>query len=449
MDNNKSKASTRAGIFCSILILSLVSLFSSIWAQTGTTSPFSRYGIGMLNDNGQAQSFSMGGLIAPLQGDTLTPFGLNLNNPASLPYVRLTTYEAALINSNSLLTAGPQSEGTTATTLSHMALALPIRRGWTAALSLQPLSSVGYNISTVQNQDTIGNINYKYIGTGGFDKVTLSNGFKIGQLSLGINISYLFGTIYEKRQVILPSSPSGYFNAQTTSSVNASDAYLDYGVQYGLTIKNYRHREMRDYVRIVFGATFTAASNINVFTGTLTQNYVYNGSGVVTVRDTIQNNTGRNVMHLPYQYGIGVSLRKGDRFFAGLEYDAANWSDYQLLGQSQGLANTQRIVFGMQYTPAHRTENNTSYARRITYRLGFRTATLPVVIGGSQLPENAFTMGLALPVGFNRSMMTYNTLNVGLEVGQRGNANTMTEDFFNVVVGISINDRWFIKSKFD
>ena len=154
-------------------------------------------------------------------------------------------------------------------------------------------------------------------------------------------------------------------------------------------------------------------------------------------------------MHVPYQYGIGVSLRKGDRFFAGLEYDAANWSDYQLLGQSQGLANTQRIVFGMQYTPAHRTENNTSYARRITYRLGFRTATLPVVIGGSQLPENAFTMGLALPVGFNRSMMTYNTLNVGLEVGQRGNANTMTEDFFNVVVGISINDRWFIKSKFD
>ena len=449
MNPNKSVPVKFGTISATVLLFCFIVFISDATAQTGTTSPFSRYGIGMLNDKGQAQSFSMGGLIAPLQGDTLSPFGLNIDNPASLAYVRLTTYEAALNNTNSFLISGGQTQGTTATTLGHMALALPIKRWWTSALSLQPLSSVGYKISSVQNQDSIGAVTSKYIGTGGFDKVTLSNGFRFKNLALGFNVSYLFGTVFNERQVVMPSTPLGYFNSQTTSSVNASDFYLDYGLQYGINIRRIHHREMRDVVRIVFGATFTAASNISVLTGVLTQNYIYNGSGVSTIRDTIQNNSNqKNVMRLPTQYSFGLSLRKGDRLFAGIEYSAANWSDYQLMGQSQGLANSQKVVAGIQFTPAHRADGAAPYSRRVTYRFGLRSATLPVVIGGTQLPENAITFGAAFPVGF-RNMSTFNTVNLGFELGQRGNESTMKENFFNMVIGISINDRWFVKPKFD
>jgi len=438
------------GFISAIVFLFCFMVFiTNATAQTGTTSPFSRYGIGLLNDKGQAQSFSMAGLVAPLQGDTLSPFGLNINNPASLAYVRLTTYEAALNNTNSFLISGGQTQGTTATTLGHMALALPIKRWWTAALSLQPLSSVGYKISSIQNQDSIGAVTSKYIGTGGFDKVTLSNGFRWKNLAFGFNANYLFGTIFNQRQVVMPATPFGYFNSQTTSSTNANDFYFDYGFQYGLNIRRIHHREMRDVVRIVFGATLTAASNISVLTGVLTQNYVYNGSGVSTIRDTIQNNSNqKNVMRLPTQYSFGLSLRKGDRLFAGIEYSDANWSDYQLMGQTQGLANSHKIVAGIQYTPAHRTDGSAAYSRRVTYRFGVRSATLPVVIGGTQLPENAITFGAAFPVGF-RNMSTFNTVNLGFEMGQRGNETTMKENFFNMVIGISINDRWFVKPKFD
>ena len=422
---------------------------AKVFSQSATTSPFSRYGIGLINENGFLQNIAMGGLSAPIQTDTITPYNINPNNPASLPYIRLTTFEAALNSNATQLSAGGQTQISTATTLNHLAFAFPLYKWWATGLSLQPLSSVGYKISNTGNQDTIGAINNTYNGNGGLHKVTFSNGFKYKQLSFGVNASYVFGGIVNEREVILPANGLGYYNAEAVSRVNANDVYLDYGLQYGMTIKRLHHRELRDYIRVVIGASFGFTSNINVNSTILTRNFIYNAASIKTYRDTVENITAKSTITLPGKYAIGLSLRKGDKYLIGMEYARENWSSFQYLGDPGGLANTSRFIIGGEIVPSHKTENNAPYFNKVSYRFGFREATLPIRVNGGQLPETAFSFGLGFPIGFSRHMYNYNMLNVSLEAGQRGTAATMKENFFNFVIGISINDKWFVRSKFD
>ena len=62
---------------------------SQVNAQTGTLSPYSRYGIGELRFNGFAYQYSMGGIGVALQ----SPLRLNFSNPASYAADSLSTAE--------------------------------------------------------------------------------------------------------------------------------------------------------------------------------------------------------------------------------------------------------------------------------------------------------------------------------------------------------------------
>ena len=420
------------------------------YSQDLSTSPFSRYGIGDLQNNGFAQNRSMAGLGTAVQSDTITPYNINLSNPASLAYNRMTTYEVGMNTNTSQLISNGQSNITSATSFAYMGLSFPVTRWWGSAISLAPMSAMGYNLSNTVNQDTLGPVKTNYIGSGGINKVSWSNGFRLKNLSLGFNFSYLFGGLFNERDVILPSSPLGYFNTQTITNINASDVYFDYGFQYDFVITHVHHRELRDNVIVVVGGTFAAAASIRVKTGTFTQSYVYDSNNQVTPKDTIENTSGvRSTFRLPEQFSGGISIKKGDRLMVGVQYSVGKWSEFELLGVNQGLANTEKFVLGGQFTPAHRTETNLPYFQRVTYRAGIRYQTLPLVLNGVQLPEEALTIGFGFPVGFNRHMSLYNMVNVGLEIGQRGTTATEKENFFNLVIGISINDRWFVKPKFD
>ena len=55
--------------------------------------------------------------------------------------------------------------------LSHIALAFPIKKWWGASVGLIPFSSVGYKISDEQDITNIGTVKYLYQGTGGINQV--------------------------------------------------------------------------------------------------------------------------------------------------------------------------------------------------------------------------------------------------------------------------------------
>lgn len=67
-------------------------------------------------------------------------------------------------------------------------------------------------------------------------------------------------------------------------------------------------------------------------------------------------------------------------------------------------------------------------------------------INNKDINEFGISFGLGLPAGAYLS-----NINLGVEYGKRGTkaANLVEEQFLNVFVSLSLNDKWFQKRKFN
>ena len=139
-------------------------------AQTSTSSPYSRYGLGALEPAGLAASTAMGGCYTAFQNDTLIPLFINPGNPASYSTNRITTFEIGgrASSTNFISDAGSVKKNNSG--FNYISLAVPIRKNMGLAIGLTPFSNVGYNATTTANVDSIGQMSYNYQGKGGINK---------------------------------------------------------------------------------------------------------------------------------------------------------------------------------------------------------------------------------------------------------------------------------------
>ncbi|MEN8851639.1 MAG: hypothetical protein ABF256_00060, partial [Candidatus Arcticimaribacter sp.] len=114
--------------------------------------------------------------------------------------------------------------------------------------------------------------------------------------------------------------------------------------------------------------------------------------------------------------------------------------------------DSSRLCVGGMYITKY--ASITSYWKRIAYRAGFRQETSGVIVNSVPLEETGMSFGVSLPLGGFYSATNvsgYSNLNVGLELGQRGvdTGGLVKENFWAVRVGLSLNDLWFIKRKYN
>ena len=71
------------------------------------------------------------------------------------------------------------------------------------------------------------------------------------------------------------------------------------------------------------------------------------------------------------------------------------------------------------------------------------------MINNQDLPEYGIAFGMGLPL--KREQTTVPQLNIGFEYGKRGQTGNdlIEETFYKINIGITINDRWFIKRRYD
>ncbi|TND07992.1 MAG: hypothetical protein FD123_2675 [Bacteroidetes bacterium] len=256
-------------------------LFVAAGAQV-TTSPYSRYGLGDFQFTGFVQGIGMGGGGIGMRNDSLLVQYINMNNPASLTSNNIVAYEVGLQSNTSLLRNDTASAVLNRSTLSHIGLAFPIAKWWSGAIGLVPYSSVGYNVSNSEVRDTIGNITYKYEGSGGISQVFTSHAFRpfsglpayykntsrydqlvtsrdtvklkkaialrngLSNISVGATVSYLFGPLNNVRRDIFPDS-SYSLNTRITRTTTIRDVYASYGAQYRfrLPIVNPKYKTLK------------------------------------------------------------------------------------------------------------------------------------------------------------------------------------------------------------
>ena len=497
----------------SLLIITcyLLNITSSLTAQS-TSSPYSRYGIGDINNKNFGQTAAMGGTNIAMQNDSMPMFFINTNNPASYSNNRLTTAEVGLIYNRVQLQSADTKSTINNASLGYVSLAFPIKKWWGASFGLIPFSEVGYKVTDNETIQNVGGVNYLYQGTGGVNQLYLGNGFKplfglpkmfikserykqlysktnpdntlktdsayradksmIGKilkhkkalqnLSVGFNTSYLFGHINHSRDDIFPFA-STFFNIHTGTTTNVSDIYFDYGAQYSFTIDSVKyhdhkdslhpikHRELKNKVQILFGVTFAAQANVKATNDSLSYTYYTDTQGYERIKDTIENTKGTaGKITLPMSFGVGIGFKKGDKWLVGADFAMQNWSSYQAFNQTGGLKNSMRVSLGGQWLPNSKAIQK-HYMSRVRYRLGVRYAQTALELQSTQLTETAVTFGFGFPVGTDYRTSNFSMINLGFELGQRGTVNNglIRENFFKATIGFTINDRWFVKPKFD
>jgi len=188
-------------------------------------------------------------------------FNLNVSNPASYSSLLFTTFEIGASTSFAKMQTTSLSQRKSETAFSYFALGFPVvNQKWGAALGLIPFSNVGYKIvapGTVNGT----NVTTTYEGTGGVNRFFIGNAVTIKKkLSIGVNASYLFGTLDRIRLVDFNDIHA--FDARYTYSTIIRDFYFDSGLQYtfdslkfersdSLKMYDNTERNLRDSINIL------------------------------------------------------------------------------------------------------------------------------------------------------------------------------------------------------
>ena len=178
------------------LILMTVVFTGLSYAQQGSSSPYSFYGLGSLKFKGTVENQSMGGFS--VYSDSIH---MNLRNPASLAGKNLRSFNNEAKPIKYTIGAGhldvdfssnSQTAKSSTTTVDYLAIAIPLGK-FGAGFGLLPYSSVGYKLQSSDADDVV---QYKYRGEGGLNKVFLGVGYQLtNDLRLGVDASYNFGNI--------------------------------------------------------------------------------------------------------------------------------------------------------------------------------------------------------------------------------------------------------------
>lgn len=439
--------------FAFTLILLFVFGFSQ--AQKNTDSPYSRYGIGTLNEVAFNGNFGLGGAgiawrpfqYKPLIYDSLSRSNANINdrgsnfintvNPASFSNISLTTFEASLVSRNVDYTSGGQSRTGTNTQFSHMSLGMPLGEKMGLAFGLKPHSFIGYDYSTQAEIETTDDlVNYVYEGSGGVSEVFLGLGYEfLKNFSVGATGSYYFGQLIDDRRVVFEESGTGFFNSLDERNRRVSSVSYKLGLQY------FKH--LNDDYRVVVGVILSPQDQFNATETRLLRNYL-GDAGTESFADTalFRDETSIKVGNASI-FGVGVAFEKKHNWMLTADLKLSAWGSEELaLGVER--ADGQSIHVG--FDKYVNTSAFGAYLGKIGYRTGFRYNSSIIKIENEDISEFGISFGLTLPL-----RKTFSTLNLGAELGQRGKdeGGLTKENFFKLQVGVTINDKWFIKRKYD
>jgi hypothetical protein len=416
---------------CLIVLLLLFSF--SVFAQTRISSPYSRYGLGDLTDNSNAWNFSMGGTSIALR----SPYHINSTNPASYTAFDSSSFvfEGGLVIDYVTLKTNIQTVSRTYGSVGYLTFGFPVTKWWKMNISLLPYTNVGYNISSSQVSPGIGSETMIYAGSGGINQFLWGNGFRITKhLSLGINASYMFGSMIREASSTFPDSVY-YLNFRLSNDVSINGLYFDYGIQYTANLN-------KD-VKMTTGAVFGTNTKLNAKTDLLAVTY-FKSNGSEYIKDTISSQPGlRGTVNIPLMFGLGVGFDKTDKWMVGADFKWQNWKNFRAFDLNDSLVNSYQIHAGFEVIPD--INSYTNYLKRIRYRVGLTYSNTYLELRAKHLNAYAISLGFGLPF---RGLKT--GLNLGAEFGSRGTTSSdlIKESYFKFVVGFSIYERWFVKRKY-
>ncbi len=426
-----------------LLSLLIVLITIPALSQVNTYSPYSRFGIGELNKPGFTQNRSLGGTGIALRSNKI----INMVNPAA--YTALDSlsfiFDFGLTGSSTIYESNELDSRLNNLNLDHIAIGFTINPWWKASAGITPFSSVGYNIIDQQNDPNMGLIDYYFQGSGGLNRFYLGTSVMLfKKLSLGVNLSNIFGFIENTQSVKFPGEG---FNAETYSSERLviRDMALNFGMQY--------HEVFNEKYFVTLGAIYDNKTSLKTTQTVLYQNrfpgraFILGdtvNSPIISPEFILERDESEGDVIYPSLYGGGLAFGLTERLTIAGEYQAQNWSESRIMGENDSLVNSSSMNFGIEFTPDP--DAFRGYFNRVHYRLGGYYSNSYLRIRGEQLKDYGITFGVGLPFGGTKT-----TFNLGVVLGQRGTLdnNLVKENYGIINLSFTLHDFWFFKRKFD
>lgn len=390
-------------------------------------SPYSRFGYGLLNSNATSAQRQMGGVGYAMNSGRQ----INVMNPASYANCDSLTF---LFDMGLDFTALKSKENGIRDTqygggLEYVTMQFPLGKYMGASLGMLPYSSVGYAFgSEIKNgtssRQGYGGINQAYLGLSG-------RPFK--GFTIGFNLSYMFGNNVNDAYVY--SDATGGSTSLFEQVFEIRDWHIEIGAQY--TVK------LNDRNKLSAGLVYSPAKTL------LGKSWVVKYDITSSeAPDTVAKAEMKGNYSLPETWGAGLSWRFDDRLELEADFTYQPWSKVKFKSADNFIdtrfADRWQAGLGAQFTPNPRG----GYLSRVAYRLGgyYNRDYMNVRSYGidNKVRDIGVTLGFGLPVISSKTMV-----NVGFEWRNRRafpNA-LLTENYFNITVGINFNELWFFQNK--
>lgn len=403
----------RITIFLAALVMSV-----GAWAQNMTSSPYSRYAYGDLNENVPTGFRAMGGVGFGMRNNK----AINPAQPASYTACDSLTFMmdiAASANWSRYEDASGMRNKANGN-LEYLTLQVPLYKQWIAAsVGLLPYSSVGYNIVLEDSIRSDYHYAKTYTGEGNISEVYGGLSFNIcNWLALGANVYYMWGDLAHLRT--LSFSEASLHTTIQDELLSVSSVRFRYGAQFFHTWGDHS---------IVLGGMF--------------ENKMKLGSQYVAIEtqtdDSIPVYEGG--FETPMVYGAGVSYNWANRLTVAVDFERQCMSSALYngaAGKLSGLQDKNRYALGVEYR--HNPQGR-KYVERMLWRAGVNVQDEYLVSIGAKRVTASIGIGFPLwTIG--------TTINTTIEYAHRGSAATgLVDNSLRFTIGASIAESWFLKRK--
>ena len=418
----------------SLIILFVLST-SFVVSQTNTGSPYSLNELGEINFLGNVSNLSMGGIDSAIDS-----IEFNINNPSSLAKLKTTNYLIGTFYKSTGISNLNSTDNINTANINYIAVGIPTKR-FGFGFGVLPYSSVGFNLQTTEDYNTANSINSRLFGAeGNINRAFVSIGFPLLKyISLGASANYNFGKFNYEKFNLIENVNYGIFS---NSSSEISGFTYNFSSNLSIPINN----DLR--LNLVY--SFYPEGDLNSFN--IESLYTSNTSSITLESlgdfvDVDLNSRGLENTKLPVPkksiYSLG--LEKKNSWFIGFQYESklsSNFENVFLDTQSVSYRDANSLSIGGYIIPD--SSSLISYWKRVKYRFGIKNEKKSIIV--NNLPVNQFSLnlGLGLPIaGLSKA-------NLGLEIGKVGdNDSLVKENYFALRLGLSLNDVWFIKRKYN
>jgi hypothetical protein len=421
-------------------LLLVVFLSCPVLAQTNTDTPYSRFGLGQISQQGFDRGRALGGIGLGFRD----PDQLNFLNPASFSSLDTMSFvfDFGVMGAHSVFKTSEMRSTYFAANLDHIALGFPLTRWWSMSVGVMPYSKVGYSIMEEATDPDIGLIHYYYTGNGGINQLNLATAVEFfNSLSIGANFKHLFGSARLSRIIDFPDEDL-FSTPEIDSTILVRDFIIELGIQYQLQIG--------ERFEITLGGIYDKEASLNAET-TLIKKNTFPGKET-SVNDStslnpvfiLEDTTRTGSINIPQKIGAGITLKYNNQFSLGIDYYQQDWTNATFFDQQQPLTKSNSFRAGLEFIPNPRAL--TGYFNHISFRAGAHYSNTYLQLKGEQLKNYGISFGLGLPFSNANS-----SFNIAFMLGRRGTLenNLIQENYKQLSFSVTLYDIWFFRQKFD